>query len=223
MKIYLSPEILNIYPGHTFAFGVLRNPEIFGPNKESKAILEKSYPEVKEKYKVEDLEKDLNSIAYVNFAKKIGSVRFGFPHLQIKRVLEGGRIGNINNVVNNYMVFELLNNLSFSAYDLDSIEGDIVVDVAAGGEIMKQIRGGEAVIAKGDLILRDKNGAFYAFCAGYADRTKVSNQTKNVLYVIDAPEGVNVGVVEKNMKNLCALFDSSDCHMLDNRNTAIDI
>ena len=215
MNISFSPTLLKTYPDQLFAFGVVRDASLFGPNEESKQILEDIYPEVKRKYKPEDLEIHPHSVAYMKFAEKMGVVRFGFPHLQIKRVLEEKKIGNINNAVNSYMTFELMYNLSFSAYDLDKIHGDVVVDVAKGTEEMTLIGGGKKNVLKHDLVMKDSVGCFYTFGSGYADRTKLTSNSTNVLFVIDAPEGIEQDIVEKNMKDLCALFNSEQYYLLD--------
>lgn len=220
MKLILSPEFINKYPSSIISFGIVRGIKVFGPNDNSNKILLDVYPLIKEKYNLENLQRISNSLAYINLSKKINiSPDSAFlPHLQIKRVLKEKPIGNINNVVNEYMALELLYDLSFAAYDLDTIIGDVKIDVARGGEEIICIGEEKTVAVPNDLIISDDNGLFYSFSQGYRDTSKITTQTSNVLFQIDAPEGVNKAEVEKGIQELCHKFNSSDYVVLDRIN-----
>src|SRR4051812_12135236 len=115
MRVLLLEDLLKRFPQYLVAFGVAKNVSVVSRNDDTEKILTDIYPEVKKKYEGKTLSLLNNSQAYENLAKELGNHRFGFPHMQIHRVLSGKQIGNINNVVNRYMVYELLSNLSFSA------------------------------------------------------------------------------------------------------------
>lgn len=225
MNFLLSTEFINKYPKCVIAFGIARRVKIFGPNDESNKILLDIYPKIKEKYSLETLASHSNSQAYINFSKKIGiSPDSAFlPHLQIKRVLKEKPIGNINNVVNEYMALELLHNLSFAAYDLDTIDGNITVDSARGGEEITVIGGERCSIPPNDLVISDKKEVFYSFSQGYRGISKITNHTSNVLFQIDAPEGVNRSDVEKGIQELSYKFNSSDYLILDRSNGKVTL
>lgn len=216
MKFFFSEQFLKKYPNHQIAFGIITGVDIYGPDERSKKILDDAYPKVIEEYQESDLPSLSTSLPYLALEKRIASGdRFGFPYDQIKRVLDGKGIHNINNIVNTYMVYELLSNLSFSSYDLDSIEEYLEITVSKQNETMTLIGGKTVEIPAGDLIFKDKTGIFYSFSKGYADRTKISKSTKNVLYTIDAPEGISKTDVEINIKKLCEEFNSNDYFILD--------
>ena len=220
MNFTLDQDLLEKYPGIVIAFAVIKNAIIFGPDERSNQILTNIYPEVIKNYTLDQLENHPHSQAYINFAKTLGiSPDTAFlPHLQIKRVLKGKNIGNINNVVNAYMALELMDNLSFSAYDLDKIQGDITTSLAKGGEQMTLIGGEEVTLKAGDFIMSDSQSPFYSFSEGYRDSSKVTSQTNTVLFIVDAPGGIDSKEITNAIKKLAEQFDNSAYFILDQNN-----
>lgn len=220
MNFTIDNELLKKYPDIIIACAIVKNASTFGPDEKSNQILTNIYPEIIKKYTLNQLESYPRSQAYINFAKNLGiSPDSAFlPHLQIKRVLKGKSIGNINNVVNAYMALELVNNLSFSAYDMDTIKGDIVASLAKGGEQMTLIGGKQTTLKEGDFIMSDSQSPFYSFSEGYRDSSKVTPQTKNVLFIVDAPEGIDSKEVTTAIRSLTEQFDNSTYFILDQNN-----
>lgn len=208
MKYLLGEKLKEEYPDFNFAFSEVKNITVVGPNEETNRILTDIYPKILAKYSMETLLIHPNSIAYTNFAKLVGiSPESAFlPHLQIRRILKGKQIGNINNIVNSYMAFELLYNLSFAAYDLDTIDGDITVDCANGGEEIIIIGGEKCIIPSRDLVFSDSTGPFYSFSQGYRDSSKITPITNNVLFTIDAPKGIKRDIIISSIKELSEKF-----------------
>lgn len=223
MRVLFLGDVLKRFPHHLVAFGVANNVSVIPRNDSTEKILTDIYPKVKDKYKDKTLSLLSNSQAYENLAKELGGHRFGFPYMQINRVLSGKRIGNINNVVNQYMVYELLSNLSFSAYDLDTIKGEIRIELANKEETITLIGGEEKEVPSGDIVFKDVKGIFYSFSVGYADRTKVTDNTKNVLFTIDAPKGIDEKEVEENIKKLCAEFNSNHYQIVSGSNPSEEV
>ena len=220
MNFTLDQNLLEKYPDTIIAFAVIKNVSIFGPDEKSNQILTSIYLEIIKKYTLDQLEIHPHSQAYINFAKRLGiSPDSAFlPHQQIKRVLKGKSIGNINNIVNNYMALELVDNLSFSAYDMDTIKGNTTADLAKGGEQMTLIGGEQTTLKAGDFIMSDSQGPFYSFSEGYRDSSKVTPHTKNVLFIVDAPEGISSKEVTNTIKTLTEQFDNSSYFILDRNN-----
>lgn len=218
MTFRFTSETLQKFPHHKFGFGIVRNTVVVDSNEDTKRILTDVYQKIRRKYTDLNLSSLLISVSYITAQEKIGGKRFGYPYDQIQRVLDGSEIHNINNFVNTYMKYELLTNLSFSSYDLDGIEEEVLVSLAQEKESIILLGGKEVAIPKGDLVFRDKKSIFYSFTKGYADRTKLTKNTKNVLYTIDAPEGIDKRLVEENMKDLCHEFGSTEYFILDKDN-----
>lgn len=221
MKFSLSSDLLKKFPGMSFAFSVVKNARIIGPNEETNKILTDAYPEIVKRFNLEQLANHPHSQAYVQFAKNLGvSHKSAFlPHLQIKRVYKGKGVGNINNIVNEYMALELLYNLSFSAYDLSTLKGDIVAGLSKGGEQIALIGGDKVTIKSGDLIISDSDGPFYSFSEGYRGSSKITSKTEDVLFLIDAPEGVKKETVDSAIRELLAKFNSDYFFVLDSNET----
>lgn len=212
MKIQLTESIQSKYPDLKITFVLAKDIVVEGPDEKTKEILENIYPEVRQKYNVESLESDLHSQAYINFAKSLGvSPDSAFlPHLQIKRVLKGKGIGNINNIVNSYMALELKYNLSFSAYDFDTLGPELNIDLAKGGEEFVPIGGQKVTLKTNDFIFYDVHGILYSFAEGYRDSSKVTANTKNVLFTIDMPKGIDGITLTHAINELIAEYPTSN-------------
>jgi|GEM_PF-3067715 DNA/RNA-binding domain of Phe-tRNA-synthetase-like protein len=223
MNFTLDKQLLEQYPGTTVALAIAKNVSIYGPDEKSDQILTNIYPEVIKKYTLDQLKNHPHSQAYINFAKKLGISpdTASLPHLQIKRVLKGKNIGNINNIVNAYMALELMDNLSFSAYDLNTIKGDVITSLAKGGEQMTLIGGGQVTLKSGDFIMSDSQGPFYSFSEGYRDSSKVTPQTKEVLFALDAPEGIASNAIVSATKTLIESFTNNTYFILDQNNPQV--
>lgn len=220
MNLTLDNELLKKYPDIIIACAIVKNVSTFGPDEKSNQILTNIYPEIIKKYTLDQLENHPHSQSYINFAKSLGIAPDSafLPHQQIKRVLKGKNIGNINNIVNAYMALELADNLSFSAYDMDTIKGDITTGLAKGGEQVTLIGGEQTTLKEGDFIMSDSQSPFYSFSEGYRDSSKVTLQTKNVLFIVDVPEGIGGKEVTDAIKTLADQFDNSTYFLLDQHN-----
>lgn len=72
MKYLLSEELRKKYPHSIFAFSIIKNIKVFGPDNISNKILTDIYPAVLAKYYPDTLFTHPSSIAYSNFAAAIG-------------------------------------------------------------------------------------------------------------------------------------------------------
>ncbi len=72
MKYLLSEELKNKFPQSIFAFSIIKNIEVFGPDNISNKILTDIYPAVLAKYSPDTLFTHPYLIAYINFAALIG-------------------------------------------------------------------------------------------------------------------------------------------------------
>lgn len=204
MRISFSDTLLKIYTDFKASFVIVKNIYVKGPDTETQQILENIYPFVRNTYNLDQLKSNVHSQAYISFAKNIGiSPDAAFlPYLQIKRVLKGKEIGNINNVVNSYMALELKYNLSFAAYDLDTVGQNLTVNLSKGGESFTPIGGQKVILKQNDLVFQDEKGILYSFSEGYRDSSKVTKNTHNVLFAIDAPQGIEDEIVKQATQDL---------------------
>lgn len=97
----------------------------------------------------------------------------------LRRVLKGKGLYQINNLVDTLNLVSIQTGYSIGGYDLDKIDGDIILGIGEENEPYQAIGRGELNIANLP-IFRDKQGAFGSPTSD-SMRTMVSNQTKRFL------------------------------------------
>ncbi len=125
-----------------------------------------------------------------------------------RRVLNGAKIGHINNLVSLYNAVSLRHLLPVGGEDLDRISGDVVLTRAGEEEPAILLLGEKEVRAPraGEVIYRDDVGAI---CRRWnwkeADRTKLTYETRNAFMVIEALPPVARDTVEAAIGELADL------------------
>jgi DNA/RNA-binding domain of Phe-tRNA-synthetase-like protein len=96
-----------------------------------------------------------------------------------------------------------LNSLLLTAgHDLDQIQGSIKLDSANGEEVYTLLRGDEVTCKFGDMVTSDSKGVFCSVIYGQDQRTKITQITRNVLYVVYVPNGIPAKVIENHLSDL---------------------
>lgn len=122
-----------------------------------------------------------------------------------RRVLNGAKIGHINNLVSLYNVISLRHILPVGGEDLDKISGDVFLTRAGEDEPEVFLLGEKEARAPraGEIIYKDDLGAI---CRRWnwkeADRTKLTQETRNAFLVIESLPPVPHGVVETAVREL---------------------
>ena len=101
-----------------------------------------------------------------------------------RRILQGKRIPKILNVVDAYNFASAETFVSFGAYDLDKIKTPLMFDLAKEGEEFYGIGMEKPKILTGkEVVLRDSEGIINVYPYRDSERTKVREDTKNVLII----------------------------------------
>ena len=122
-----------------------------------------------------------------------------------RRVLNGARIGHINNLVSLYNTISLRHILPVGGEDLDKIVGDVLLTRASNNEPPVFLLGESEARPPhaGEIIYKDDAGAI---CRRWnwkeADRTKLTQETKNAFLVIEALVPVPRATVETAIREL---------------------
>ncbi len=125
-----------------------------------------------------------------------------------RRVLNGATIGHINNLVSLYNTISLRHILPVGGEDLDKITGDILLTRAGNDEPAIFLLGEKEARAprEGEIIYKDEVGAI---CRRWnwkeADRTKLTQETKNSFLVIESLPPVPRDTVEAAIRELADL------------------
>lgn len=125
-----------------------------------------------------------------------------------RRVLNGATIGHINNLVSLYNTISLRHILPVGGEDLDKIVGDVLLTRAGNDEPAVFLLGEKEARAPraGEIIYKDEVGAI---CRRWnwkeADRTKLTQETKNAFLVIETLPPVPRDTVEIAIRELADL------------------
>jgi DNA/RNA-binding domain of Phe-tRNA-synthetase-like protein len=142
--------------------------------------------------------------AYAKFGAKPSEYRSSVEALA-RRVLNGKELPDINALVNLYNAVSLCTLLPAGGDDLDSVEGEITLTVAAGDEPFAPLGGGEERVPAGEVIYMDEAGVL---CRRWnwreCDRTKMTDATRRVMLVL---EGLS-STTHQEMRDAVALLAS---------------
>jgi DNA/RNA-binding domain of Phe-tRNA-synthetase-like protein len=125
-----------------------------------------------------------------------------------RRVLNGATIGHINNLVSLYNTISLRHILPVGGEDLDKIVGDVLLTRTGNDEPAVFLLGEKETRAPraGEIIYKDEVGAI---CRRWnwkeADRTKLTQETKNAFLVIETLPPVTRDTVEIAIRELADL------------------
>jgi DNA/RNA-binding domain of Phe-tRNA-synthetase-like protein len=118
---------------------------------------------------------------------------FGFEcplpkHLQ--RTINSG-FPSYNVMVDAHFMAEMCAGILVAVTDYDRIEGRLMLDVAQEGETSVGMGGRQFTIKEGEIVLRDKKEIICVLCQGADEKTKVKDDTRNVLFYSYAIPGID--------------------------------
>jgi DNA/RNA-binding domain of Phe-tRNA-synthetase-like protein len=120
--------------------------------------------------------------------------------LQLESVVFKGKpIASPPALVEAVLMAELATLLLTAIHDLDRIETPLSLDIARGDEVYTLLRGEEHACAPGDMIMRDRQDVICSIIYGSDLRTRVSLDTRNVLFAVYIPPGIEAREVEDHL------------------------
>jgi DNA/RNA-binding domain of Phe-tRNA-synthetase-like protein len=99
----------------------------------------------------------------------------------LKAIGNGKTIKPVNTVVDAVMIAEMRHALLLGVHDLDTIVGDIWVDVAREGEVFSGLGGRNVVTRANEVVLRDDQGIWASYTQGPDSRTVVGAATTDAI------------------------------------------
>jgi DNA/RNA-binding domain of Phe-tRNA-synthetase-like protein len=118
---------------------------------------------------------------------------FGFEcpltkHLQ--RTINSG-FPSYNVMVDAHFMAEMCAGILVAVTDYDRIEGRLTLDVAQEGETSVGMGGRKFTTKEGEIVLRDEKEIICVLCQGADEKTKVKDDTRNVLFYSYAVPGID--------------------------------
>jgi DNA/RNA-binding domain of Phe-tRNA-synthetase-like protein len=121
------------------------------------------------------------------------SQSFGYecplPH-HLKRTIHSG-FPRYNLMVDAHFMAEMCAGILVAVTDCDRIEGKLTLDVARGGETSAGMGGRQFTIKEGEIVLRDEKDIICVLCQGADEKTRVKDDTRNVLFYSYAVPGID--------------------------------
>jgi DNA/RNA-binding domain of Phe-tRNA-synthetase-like protein len=99
---------------------------------------------------------------------------------------------------------ELENLILTAGHDLDAVAPPLRVDVTAEEDRYVLLNGTEAVLAAGDMTMRDSAGIIASVLRGPDLRTRMTPETRSVVFVAYAPAGVREDAVRDHLERIRA-------------------
>ena len=123
--------------------------------------------------------------------------------LQLESVLfKGKTLPRSPALVAAMVAAELKNGLLTAGHDLAAVEMPVTLDVAAGGERYVLLNGREEALKAGDMMMADRQGVISSVLHGPDQRTRITLETRDVLFAVYAPPGIGESAVRRHLEDL---------------------
>ena len=124
--------------------------------------------------------------------------------LQLESVaLKGKPIPGGAALVEAMFMAELEHLLLTAGHDLAVVEAPVTVEVASGTQHYLRLNGQEQTLKAGDMYIADTRGVLSSVLYGPDHRTRITSETRDVLFTTYAPPGIGAGDVHRHLETLC--------------------
>jgi len=124
-----------------------------------------------------------------------------------RRLISTGSLPKINNVVDACNLVSAETLIPIGLYDIEKIEGSLVLRAAQPGEIFTDINGETKRLREGEIVLSDQIGPLHIFPHRDADRTKITLKTRDVLIVACGVPGIGEDLLENAAERIALLAE----------------
>jgi DNA/RNA-binding domain of Phe-tRNA-synthetase-like protein len=133
---------------------------------------------------------------YADFFQSFGYVCPLPNHL--KRTVHSG-FPRYNLMVDAHFMAEMCAGILVAVADYDRIVGGLNLDLASEGEACRGMGQREIKMKQGEIVLRDEKEIICVLCQGADEKTRVSENTRNVLFYAYAVPGIEKRWLEEGL------------------------
>jgi DNA/RNA-binding domain of Phe-tRNA-synthetase-like protein len=194
------------YPGA--AVGVLVVRDVLNP--ERHAALDKRKEELENQLRARFSDYDRAALkalptiqAYNDYYKRYKKT-YHVQHQLESVVFKGKPIPRVAALVEVMFVAELKNLLLTAGHDLDAVQVPVKLDVAEGSERYIRLNGQEQELKPGDMMIADAQGVISCVLYGPDRRTRITPETRQVLFTVYAPPGIGEQAVHDHLQDIQA-------------------
>jgi DNA/RNA-binding domain of Phe-tRNA-synthetase-like protein len=116
----------------------------------------------------------------------------------LKRTINSG-FPRYNLMVDAHFMAEMCAGILVAVTDYDRIEGRLVLDVAQARETCVGMGGCQFITKQGEIVLRDEKDIVCILCQGADEKTKVKDDTRNVLFYSYAVPGIDSVYIKEGL------------------------
>ena len=123
--------------------------------------------------------------------------------LQIESIAwKGKSIPSVSALVEAMFMAEMKNMLLTAGHDLDVLHLPLTLDVSNGTESYTLMRGNAQVLKADDMMISDGMGVVSSIVYGPDQRTQITDGTRNVVFTVYAPAGINEQAVTQHLHDI---------------------
>lgn len=123
--------------------------------------------------------------------------------LQLESIAwKGKSIPSVSALVEAMFMAEMKNMLLTAGHDLDVLHLPLTLDASNGTESYTLMRGIEQVLKEGDMNISDEMGVVSSIVYGPDQRTQITDATRNVVFTVYAPAGINEQIVIQHLQDI---------------------
>ncbi len=116
----------------------------------------------------------------------------------LKRTINSG-FPRYNLMVDAHFMAEMCAGILVAVTDYDRIEGKLLLDVANAGETCAGMGGRLFFMKQGEIVLRDEKDIICVLCQGADEKTKVNDDTQDVLFYSYAVPGIDATHIKEGL------------------------
>lgn len=192
------------YPKAKAGILVMKNVDNFAPNEKLDGAREEVEKELRGKFNGFSREQ-LNALPviesynryYKNFGGKTYHVRS-----QVESVLNGKSLVSSSPAVTAMFMAEVKNMLLTAGHDMTYVKLPIHITAATGNETFTDIRGEVKNIPTGDMTMADEQGTISSVILGPDKRTKLTQDSSDMIFAVYATAEINSEVVLSHLKDI---------------------
>jgi DNA/RNA-binding domain of Phe-tRNA-synthetase-like protein len=107
----------------------------------------------------------------------------------LRRTIHSG-FPKYNLMVDAHFMAEMCGGILVAVADYDRFEGALTLDIASDGEICRGMGGRDMTTKKDEIVLRDEREIVCVLCQGPDEKTRISDDTRNVLFYAYGVPGI---------------------------------
>jgi DNA/RNA-binding domain of Phe-tRNA-synthetase-like protein len=141
--------------------------------------------------------------AYTNYYKRFKKTY----HVQLQLesvVFKGKSIPRVAGLVEAMFMAELKNLLLTAGHDLEILQLPVGIDVAEGSESYTKLNGQQQELKPGDMMIADAQGVISSVLYGPDRRSRITPDTRRVLFTAYAPPGIGEQAVHDHLHDIAA-------------------